>query len=216
MSPELAFILQGVGLGFSAATSPGAFQAYLIHQSLANGWRAGRAASFAPLLSDAPIILLALTVLSRLPPVFLSYLSLAGGLFISYLAWGTWKEWRRTGSTGTDQGIQDAPMPEASRPLQSLWRGALINLFGPGPYLFWGLVIGPIFLAALHTSPWQAAIFLASFYSAMILTLLGLAWTFAWFRRFGPRLVRILTLISILMMLGFGFILLWRGLSPLI
>ena len=36
-----AFLLQGVALGFTAVTAPGPFQAFLISESLAGGWRRG-------------------------------------------------------------------------------------------------------------------------------------------------------------------------------
>ena len=44
----------------------------------------------APLVSDLPIVLLALLLLEHLPPLFLRGVSLVGGLFVLYLAWGMW------------------------------------------------------------------------------------------------------------------------------
>lgn len=57
----LAFLFQGITLGFSAGVSPGPFQAYLFSQTLKNGGRRTLPAVLAPLLSDGPIILLVLT-----------------------------------------------------------------------------------------------------------------------------------------------------------
>ena len=48
-----AFLLQGAALGFTAATVPGPFQAFLISESLAGGWRRGAPIAFAPLISTS-------------------------------------------------------------------------------------------------------------------------------------------------------------------
>jgi threonine/homoserine/homoserine lactone efflux protein len=53
----IPFFLQGAALGLTAAGSPGAFQAYLINQSLSGGWRRGALVALRPLISDPPIAL---------------------------------------------------------------------------------------------------------------------------------------------------------------
>ena len=88
------YLLQGIGFGLAAAAQPGPFQAYLLSQTMQNGWRRTLPAACAPLISDGPIILLVLWVLSRVPAWLQRGLHLAGGLFILYLAWGAWRAWR--------------------------------------------------------------------------------------------------------------------------
>src|SRR5512133_995233 len=88
------YILQGIGFGMAAASQPGPFQTYLISQSLINGWRRTLPAALAPLVSDGPIILLCLLVLSQVPAWLQRFLYIAGGLFILYLAYGTFKTWK--------------------------------------------------------------------------------------------------------------------------
>jgi threonine/homoserine/homoserine lactone efflux protein len=69
-----AYLLQGIGYGFAAAVQPGPFQTYLISQTLSNGWRQTLPAALAPLISDGPIIILTLVVLSHVPGWFQRFL----------------------------------------------------------------------------------------------------------------------------------------------
>ena len=78
----LPFLLQGLTLGFAAGAQPGPFQTYLISQTLSQGWRRTWIAAFAPLISDGPIVALALLVLSQVPDWFQRVLQIVGGLFV--------------------------------------------------------------------------------------------------------------------------------------
>jgi threonine/homoserine/homoserine lactone efflux protein len=197
-----AFLLQGGALGIAAAAAPGPFQAFLISESLAGGWRRGFSIAMAPLVSDLPIVLLALSLLEQLPPLFLRGVSVVGGLFVLYLAWGMWRRWR----AGADR-VEGFKLAEGS----GLRRGALINLLGPGPYLFWTLVLGPVLLAALRASPLHGGAFVLGFYGVFIGGLLGLVGLFDQARRLGPRVVRALLLVSIVILVVFGVGLLRKG-----
>jgi threonine/homoserine/homoserine lactone efflux protein len=200
----LTLFLQGVALGLSAAASPGPFQTYLISESLSGGWRRGAPVAFAPLITDLPIILFSLFILNQMPPNFLRIISLAGGLFVFYLAWGLWNSWRQ--SAGKD-GFQQAGTGS------SLRRGVIANFLSPGPYLYWGLITGPILLSALEQSAIAGASFLAGFYATFVLCLLSLAVLFSQARRLGPRVVRSLLLVSILILVIFGGLLVWKALT---
>jgi threonine/homoserine/homoserine lactone efflux protein len=61
----LIYLIQGVTFGFAAVVQPGPFQTYLMSQALNHGWRRTLPAALAPLISDGPIILLTLLVLSQ-------------------------------------------------------------------------------------------------------------------------------------------------------
>lgn len=199
-----SLLLQGVALGLTAAASPGSFQTYLITQTLSGGWKRGAPVAFAPLLSDPPIILLVLLMLDRLPDGFLRYIGIAGGVFVFYLAWGLWREWR-TGSASTG--------PEQSQANGSLRKGILMNLLSPGPYAFWTLVCGPILLDALKNSIIAGMTFLVGFYTVFIGGMLGIVALFHLARRLGPKVVRTLTLVSILILVVFGVVLIWQGIN---
>ena len=187
----VALLLQGSALGIAAAAAPGPFLAFLIAESLAGGWRRGVVVALAPLVSDPPIILLALLLLDQLPALFLRGISLAGGLFVLVLAWGMWRQWR----AGADQTGDYARTAGGG-----LRRAAAINVLGPGPYLFWMLVLGPILLSALRSSPLHGGAFVLGFYTVFIGGLLGLVGLFHQARRLGPRVVRALLLVSIVVL----------------
>jgi threonine/homoserine/homoserine lactone efflux protein len=207
-APIIALFLQGAALGLTAAASPGPFQTFLISESLAGGWQRGAPVAFAPLASDLPIILLTMFLLAQMPPLFLRVISLAGGLFVLYLAWGLWQGWRAGAGMQTES--------PANNRRRSAWgnlgRAVLVNFLSPGPYLFWALVNGPILLSALRASPVHAGAFVLGFYGVFICGLLSLAGLFHQARRMGPRVVRVLLLASIAILVVFGALLLKQGL----
>ena len=86
-----------------------------------------------------------------------------------------------------------------------------MNLFSPGPYTFWFLVSGPILVSALREWTGSGLAFLLGFYAALIGGFLGIAALFHQPRRLGPRVVRGLALVSILILFVFGIMLLERG-----
>lgn len=202
----VSIIVLGMGYGFAAAVQPGPFQTYLISQSLRQGWRRTLPASLAPLLSDGPIILLAILVLSQLPATWERALQVAGGLYVLYLAWGAFRAWREQGM----QGAEDATV----RGDHGLVKAALTNALSPGPYLFWGMVTGPILLQGWREAPIRGVGFLLGFYGAMIASLAVLIAAFSSARRLGPRVTRVLVGLSALALLGFGLLQLAQGVLP--
>lgn len=143
--------------GLSAGFSPGPLLALVISQSIRYGVREGAKAAMAPLITDLPIILLCVMVLRPLTdsrPV-LGLISMAGGLFVLYLAWGCF---RTTRLELTDRG--EAP--------QSLGKGAAVNALNPHPYLFWLTVGGPAVLKAWAESPSRAVAFVAVFSACIV------------------------------------------------
>lgn len=209
MDPSVySFLLQGAALGLTAAASPGPFQTFLVSQTLTGGWRRGAPVTLAPLVSDVPIVAIILLLLNRLPERFLDWISLAGGLFLIYLARSLWISWRAQGNPAQAEAPPTAPGG-------GLWRGVLMNALSPGPYTFWAFINGPILIAAWQSSAWHAAGFLVGFYGLMIGAGLVLVLIFHQARRLGPQVVRALTLVSILILLVFGFFLLGRGILSL-
>jgi threonine/homoserine/homoserine lactone efflux protein len=199
-----AFLIQGIGFGFAAAVQPGPFQAFLISRTLSRGWRRTLPAALAPLVSDGPIILLCLFVLSRVPPWFQRSLYLAGGLFLLYLAFGAFRAWRKC--------EENAEIDESAG-RQTMLHAALVNAVNPGPYLYWTLVTGPILLAGWRADPAYGIGFLVSFYAAIVLTLAAMILVFGKARALGPRFNRALLGVSALALAGFGLYQLWMGLS---
>lgn len=199
----LAYLLQGMTLGFSGAVSPGPFQAYLISQSLRLGWKRALPAALAPLITDGPIIALVLVVLSSLPPAFLRGLQIVGGFFVLYLGWKSFGAYRRF-------QLASLPLPQVER--LNVLQAALMNFLSPGPYIFWSILAGPILIAGWKESTSLGMAFLGGFYTAMVGTLAVLVLFFGLARQIGPRINRAMLGVSALALLGFGFYQLWQGL----
>jgi threonine/homoserine/homoserine lactone efflux protein len=197
----VTYFLQGAALGFSAAVTPGPLQAFLIAETLSGGWRRGLPITFAPLISDLPVILLSLLVLNQVSELFLGLVSIAGGIFILYLAWRLWQDWRK----GPPKIDEVSPSTRSS-----IWRGVAVNLLGPGPYLFWALVSGPILLSALRQSIFAGLSFLTGFYGLMVISLLAIVVLFHQTRRLGERVVHVMLLISILILVIFALLIFWQ------
>lgn len=198
------YLLQGIGYGLAAASQPGPFQTYLISQTLTRGWRRTLPAALAPLVSDGPIILLCLLVLSQVPEWLQRGLRIIGGLFILYLAYGAYKSWQNFDSKiqQVESGIQ-----------QSVLRAALMNSLNPNPYIFWTLVTGPILLAGWRETPVNGIGFLAGFYVTMILCLAAIILVFGFAARLGPRVNHILRGVSAVALFCFGLYQLWLGIA---
>ena len=197
----LPYILQGLTLGFAAGAQPGPFQTYLITQSLANGWRKTIIAAFAPLVSDGPIILITLLVLRQMPESLQRGLYIAGGIFILYLAWSSFKQWRAF----------DENAEEEAQSQQGLWKAALMNLVSPGPYIFWSLVSGPIFLKGLSESTSKGVGFMAAFYGTMILLNAAIIVIFGLASQIGGRVRRGMLFVASIALSLFGIYQLWLG-----
>jgi threonine/homoserine/homoserine lactone efflux protein len=198
----LGYIVQGLGYGLAAAAQPGPFQAYVISQSLTRGWRRTLPAALAPLLSDGPIIALALLLLSQVPSWFQRALNLASGAFVLYLAWGAYRSWRDFDPEGLLDGASANP---------GVLKAAFMNVLSPGPYLFWSLVTGPILLEGWRESPSHGIGFLGGFYGAMVGALVAMIVVFGAARQLGPKVNRALLGASALALLAFGIFQLARG-----
>ncbi len=196
------YLIQGIGYGLAAASQPGPFQTYLISQTLTRGWKRALPAALAPLVSDGPIILLSVLVLSQLPEWLQRILYVAGGFFILYLAYGSFKTWH-----DFDESLsQLAPSRQ-----QSFFKAVLVNTLNPGPYIFWMLVTGPILLAGWRESPVNGLGFLAGFYFTLVGGLAAIVIIFGTAAKLGPKFNRALLGISSIALLGFGLYQLWLG-----
>lgn len=199
----LSYALQAAALGLSAAASPGPFQAYLISQSLRLGWKRALPAAFAPLISDGPILVLVLFLLTRLPAGFLRALQIGGAFFILYLAWKSWQSFR---------AFQPQQVAAAGEERQNVFQAALMNFLNPNPYIFWSVAAGPILIAGWNLSPINGVAFLLGFYVIMVLALALLIFLFASAGSLGPRVNRGLLGLSAAALLTFGVYQLWKGL----
>ncbi len=115
-------------------------------------------------MTDPPIILVTLalaTKLAQLRPL-LGIFSIAGGAFVLFLAWQSFRPARQGAEAPTE-------------PPRSWLKGIVTNLLNPHPWLFW-LTVGAAILANAMTQGWQvAAAFLFGFYLLLVGSKVGVA-----------------------------------------
>jgi threonine/homoserine/homoserine lactone efflux protein len=176
--------------------------AFLLSHTIRNGWRRTLPAAFAPLISDIPIVLLVILVLTRTPEWSLHLLRIIGGFFLIYMAYGAFKNF-------------ESPITTAPQPSQSTYRGmlnaALMNLLNPNPYIFWATIAGPIFIAGWRKAPGNGISFVIGFYLMLIGGFMSFVALFALTKRLNTRTRRLINGISALALLFFGLYQLWLG-----
>jgi threonine/homoserine/homoserine lactone efflux protein len=204
VSAIFSLFTQGVSLGFSAAVSPGPFQAFLLSRAARVGVRRALPLALAPLVSDGPVVATVLLVLSAAPPALLRGLAIGGGVLLLVLALGAWRTAGETGPAGPAAG-DDAR--------GSFLRAALVNAAGPGPWIFWSTICGPILVQAWRAAPVRGVAFLAGFYLVLVGGNAALVAAFGMAGRIGPRAARGLSRASAALMAAMGALQLWRGLS---
>ena len=154
----LAFFLIGLGFGFTAGISPGPMLGLVIRETLEHGWRAGCIIALAPLLTDVPVIGLALLLIGAAPSWLVTGLGLIGGVFVIWLGIDT---------------LRSAPPTLPFLPTTvlrgSLWRGLLTNWLNPHPWIFWITVGVPQLIMGWRQGGigWPL-LFLSGFYALLV------------------------------------------------
>ena len=92
-------------------------------------------------------------------------------------------------------------------------QAALVNILNPGPYLGWGLIMGPLVLKGWRESPSHAIALVVAFYTTMVVCLAGIIVLFGVARNLGPRVVRVFTAVSGVFLAAFGCYELWMGIG---
>ncbi len=173
-------LLAGLVLGLGSGVAPGPLLALAITTTLRRGWQAGLQVAVAPLVSDALVIAITLTLVAQLPGTATAALALAGGAVIALFG----VESLRAARTATVDDLRarplDGPDGRRARTIRAPWAlAALVNLTNPAPWLFWATVGAPALVGYWHRSPGLAVAFLLGFYPAIVgskaLIVLGLA-----------------------------------------
>jgi len=202
----MTYLIFGITYAFAAAVQTGPFQAFIISQTLSKGWRSTLPASFAPLLSDAPIITLVLLILSNVPNNMVHILQLAGGIFLLYLAYGAFKNW---------QTFDEKQILQKQTGQQTLFKAAIVNLLNPNPYIGWSLIMGPLLIEGWREAPANGFALILGFYLTLILCTAGIIILFAAARNLGPKVSKISIGISALALAGFGLYQISMGINRL-
>jgi len=201
-----SFIVRGMSLGFSAGVLPGPFQAYLINTTLTLGWRRSIIIIFSPLITDIPIATLIVFILGQLPAGFIQALRIVGGLFLLWIAYSTWRQYRAGITIGASNNTNTASQ-------RALLRGILMNFISPGPYLFWSTVNGPLLIEALQQSIWHGFAVLIAFYGTFLTILAATVLIFDRLRRLDERITRGILLLTIVILVWFGATLIVQGIT---
>jgi len=195
-------LVLGISIGFGAGISPGPLLTLVIATALRSGFLAGARVAGSPLITDGPIILISVVLLTSLPDPIQTAISAAGALFVIYLGIHTMRDSRnaRFGSTDTNLARQD------------VIKGALVNLLSPHPWLFWIGVGAPILTTAWEKSAVNASAFVIGFYLLLIGSKIGLAaLTAAGRSRLTVERYRQILLVAGVLLVADGILLLWTA-----
>ena len=164
MSETVSFLFIGALFGLTAGISPGPLLTLVIAETLKHNKTEGIKVAIAPLLTDIPIIMVTLFVLSKVSHLdsILGTITVLGGIFVAYLGY----ESIRTGGLGIDF--------QKSNP-KSIRKGVIVNALSPHPYLFWLIVGAPIAFKAYQVSLSGAIAFVIAFYVLLVGSKIGVA-----------------------------------------
>jgi threonine/homoserine/homoserine lactone efflux protein len=198
----LPYLIFGITYAFAAAIQPGPFQTFIISKTLENGWKKTLPAAFAPILSDGPIILLVLFILTNIPQELIRFLQIGGGLLLLYFAYNSLKSFLN---------FDKLKKQDDKKPHSTLLKAVLVNAINPAPYLGWSLIMGPLFIKGYNEAPAYGIALIAGFYITMVLCTMGIILLFGLARNLGPKVTRITLGIASVGLAAFGIYMLWQG-----
>ena len=138
---EYSLLVTGIIFGLSGGLTPGPLFTFIISETLKYGAREGVKIAFVPILSDLPIVLITIYVISMLTKIdiIIGFISLSGAVYLVFLA----IEGIRFKGTTLDV--------EKVKP-QSIRKGIIINLLNPNPYIFWFTIGAPTVISGAKLS----------------------------------------------------------------
>lgn len=157
MTPEISLLVSGLVFGLSGGLTPGPLLALILSQSLKHGIREGIKVAIAPLLTDLPIILVALFLISRISEIDLlvGVVALLGGGYLAYLG-------------GESLLFKGASLNAEKAKPRSIQKGMITNFLNPSPYLFWFTVGAPTVLKGIEQGVTSAALFIIGLYLTLV------------------------------------------------
>ncbi len=170
------FALAALTFGLASGLKPGPLGVFVIHQTLSRGIFQGFMSSLAPILTDGPIIILALLLTVQLSELFwfVSLISIFGSIYLANIAYKIFKAPNDINPSSKDGGKS------------SLAMAVKINFLSPAPYIFW-LTIGSGYL--LMGSKSEAAIFIVCALFSLCVTKFAVAVVIKKLgERFNPKL----------------------------
>jgi len=154
---ETDSFLFGVVFGLAAGLSPGPLITLVVSETLKNGKKEGIEVAISPLISEPPIILFVLMILSSVAGnrIIMGIISLLGACFLTYL-----------GLSNLKANVKESKdHPEKGSPLL---RGITTNLLNPNTYMFWLTIGGPRILESAQVHVSSALLFILGFYMMLV------------------------------------------------
>lgn len=157
MSSEIPFIISGIVFGLGGGLTPGPLMTLVITETLKHGTKEGLKVAMAPLITDLPVVLLSIFLLSKLSDinVVIGTISLIGAVFLVYLGYESF----------TFKGVE---IDTKHFKPQSLKKGIIANIFNPAPILFWISVGAPTVLKGYEVSLMASIYFIFFMYFCLV------------------------------------------------
>lgn len=162
------YIISALIFGLTAGLKPGPLGIVVIQQTLEHGLKSGIRASLAPIITDGPIILAALVLLTQFKDIslFIGLLSLVGGLYLLWIALKIFK-------------IQEINISKSLGKPKPLSTAIKVSLLSPNPYLFW-FTVGGTYLAQGTTA--ESISFVVVSIGSLVFAKMAVAWVTSNFR----------------------------------
>jgi len=157
LSSEIPFIISGIVFGLGGGLTPGPLMTLVITETLKHGTKEGLKVAMAPLITDFPVVLISILLLSKLSEIniIIGIISLVGAIFLVYLGYESF----------TFKGVE---IDEGYFKPQSLKKGIIANIFNPAPILFWISVGAPTVLKGYDVSLMAAIYFIFFMYFFLV------------------------------------------------
>lgn len=154
---EVDSLFFGMVFGIAAGLSPGPLIALVVSETLKNGKKEGIEVAISPPISEPPIILFVLAVLSRVAgnSILMGIISLLGACFLIYL-----------GLSNLGANVKESR--NRSEKGNSLLRGITTNLLNPNTYMFWLTIGGPRILGSAQGIGLATILFILGFYIMLV------------------------------------------------
>jgi len=151
------YLLLGLFFGTVAGISPGPLLALVISQTIKHNKKEGIKIAITPVITDLPIILISIFILSRLADYsqIIGFIFILGAVFILYLGYECFFS-------------RHIHMEIYNYKIQSVKKGVLANILSPHPYLFWITIGGPAILKAYQINLVSTVFFIGGFYCFLV------------------------------------------------
>jgi threonine/homoserine/homoserine lactone efflux protein len=194
-------LIAGILLGIYSGLSPGPMLFLVVSQTIKHDFKEGLKVAFTPLISDIPIIIISLTIITFLEGYknILGIIFIFGGLYLLYLGYESFK-------------IKPLNVDvELDKP-KSLRKGVTLNLLNPSPYIFWITIGSPIIIPAYILNPIDSLQFIISFYVFLVSSKICIAYITGKSREFikGKTYIHIMYILGIFISI-FAIIYLYHG-----